>query len=208
MTSLDKLRDVKNDIKNSIERQFVIPEGGITTYADAIRNIQKSAPLEGDYTGLKFYGCTEITYIPMIDTSKYTDMSGMFYSCNSLKIIPRLDCGNVKNISSMFHGTYHDPKNRDEKAYLGGLKDLGKQIEFEETNTLDLTIGGYIYNTKIHVGLAKISYLNVFYDLWDRSSNIYPTMNIRLDFNDINEVGITENDLAIVTNKGWTIELI
>ena len=49
-----------------------------------------------------FYYCTQLTTIPLIDTSLVTDMSFMFSSCLSLTTIPQLDTSNVTNMNNMF----------------------------------------------------------------------------------------------------------
>lgn len=206
MTNLDTILEVKNDIKDAIERQFVTPDGGMVTYADAIRKIQIIGPLEGDFTGLKFMG-SRMTYLPMIDTSKYTDMSGMFYNCFYLKIIPKLECGNVNNINDMLFEVNNSTTGDDDTLYLGGFKDLGKQKEFVDGYVLDLTTIG-VYNPITSYRLKRESYLNVFNDIWDRSNTVYPTITIKVDQADISRVGISDEDIAIATNKGWTIEVI
>lgn len=53
-------------------------------------------------TNSMFYGCKELTTIPLLDTSKVTNMGNMFYNCMSLQSIPQLDTLNVTNMSGMF----------------------------------------------------------------------------------------------------------
>lgn len=43
-----------------------------------------------------------LTYMPLVDTSSATDMSGMFDTCYSLKEVPLLNTQNVTNMSIMF----------------------------------------------------------------------------------------------------------
>ena len=43
-----------------------------------------------------------LKFVPMVDTSNVTNMSGMFSYCNALTAIPQLDTSNVTNMSSMF----------------------------------------------------------------------------------------------------------
>ena len=47
-----------------------------------------------------------IVYLPKIDTSARTSMSGIFSTCYSLVAIPQLDTQNVTNMSSMFSKCY------------------------------------------------------------------------------------------------------
>lgn len=50
-----------------------------------------------------FYGCGNITEIPDMDTSSATNFQSMFSNCYNLKSIPNLNTSNVKNISYMFN---------------------------------------------------------------------------------------------------------
>ena len=51
-----------------------------------------------------FRQMTNITTIPFIDTSNFTDMQTMFYYCTSLQTIPQLDTSKVTNMYRMFIG--------------------------------------------------------------------------------------------------------
>ena len=50
------------------------------------------------------YGCSALTTIPALDTSKVTNMMQMFMSCSNLTTIPALDTSNVTDMSGMFNG--------------------------------------------------------------------------------------------------------
>lgn len=50
-----------------------------------------------------FQGCTSLTTIPQLDTSKVTIMSYMFQDCTSLTTIPQLDTSAVTNMMNMFN---------------------------------------------------------------------------------------------------------
>lgn len=107
MSITDKLNDlkiVKQDIKSAIQEKGVTPTGGLSTYADAIRNIQTGggSGTVGLPVGTKF-GYSEFTNAPFFDTSGLTDMSMMFYNCNQMTTVPLYDTGNVTNMSSMFN---------------------------------------------------------------------------------------------------------
>ena len=49
-----------------------------------------------------FYGCTNLTTIPLLNTINVTNMSYMFNNCTNLTTIPLLDTSNVTNMSTMF----------------------------------------------------------------------------------------------------------
>ena len=47
-----------------------------------------------------FYGCTSLTTIPQLDTSKVISMVNMFYNCTSLTEINMINIGTSLNIST------------------------------------------------------------------------------------------------------------
>ena len=51
-----------------------------------------------------FYGCTNLTTIPLLNTINVTNMSYMFLNCPSLTTIPLLDTSKVTNMQNMFNG--------------------------------------------------------------------------------------------------------
>lgn len=53
-----------------------------------------------------FYQAGGIVYVPWMDTSKVTNMSGMFENCVNLVTIPSFDTSNVTNMSNMFVNCY------------------------------------------------------------------------------------------------------
>lgn len=53
--------------------------------------------------GYMFYSCSKLTEIPLLDTSKVTNMENMF-NTTSITTIPQLDTSNVTNMNGMFYG--------------------------------------------------------------------------------------------------------
>lgn len=51
-----------------------------------------------------FRRCTSLATIPLLNTSAVIDMNDMFNSCTNLTEIPLLDTSNVTNTSNMFSG--------------------------------------------------------------------------------------------------------
>ena len=49
-----------------------------------------------------FYNKTDLTYMPLIDTSIAYTMDNTFSGCNRLQSIPLLNTSNVTNMASMF----------------------------------------------------------------------------------------------------------
>ena len=53
-----------------------------------------------------FYSCSNLTTIPLIDTSKCTNMKGIFRECIALTTLPQLDTSSATDMSSMFENCY------------------------------------------------------------------------------------------------------
>ena len=51
-----------------------------------------------------FSDCINLTEIPLLNTNNVTDMSAMFYNCTNLTTIPQLDTSSVKSMLHMFNG--------------------------------------------------------------------------------------------------------
>ena len=51
-----------------------------------------------------FSSCTNLTEIPLLNTSSVTDMNDMFDRCTNLTTIPLLDTGSVTDMEYMFYG--------------------------------------------------------------------------------------------------------
>ena len=225
-TIADKLQDLidaKADRKSAIKEKGVEVTGGLVTYADAINSIDNGTEIYYTFpTGTKFSRstinlipkcmvdhintCTNLTMmfaycdhlitVPKLDTSNATTVSAMFRSCSYVSCslydypdryihkIALLDFGNVHNMDFLFYNTYGP-------TILGGFKDLGKQA--------DLFGNPYLYC----LNLNRTSYLNVFNNLYDRASAGYSAIKLGINENAVNI--LSDEDIAIATNKGWII---
>lgn len=108
MSLSDKLQELviaKEDMKTALIGKGVTPTGGLSTYADAIRDIETGdIIIEGHLklpNNTKF-AYSEFTEAPVFDTSEYTDMSYMFEFCRSLTDVPQYNTSNVTDMSYMF----------------------------------------------------------------------------------------------------------
>lgn len=81
---LQELIDSKADMKSAIAEKGVEVEGGLVTYADAIRQIQQGSGEGGsdiDWSGVRFGGSTRIPLAPN-ELYKCGDMDHMFMDCD------------------------------------------------------------------------------------------------------------------------------
>ena len=82
----------------------VLTADNISTYADRIVYLPKiDTSGVTDMSGM-FYACSSLVSIPQLNTQNVTHMSGMFSDCYALVSIPQLNTQNVTNMSEMFHG--------------------------------------------------------------------------------------------------------
>ena len=145
----------------------------------------------GSVTDMKrmFFGCNLLTSIPQLDTGSVTTMSYMFSDCTNLTSIPQLDTGKVTDIGLFKYS------GNDSIVNLGGFVNLGMQKSVNKTNT------NYFLGAS-----SKLTYesvMNVINNLYDRASAGYSVLTLK--FNSKTLALLSEDDIAIATNKGWTL---
>ena len=164
--------------------------------------------------GDMFSNCSSLTTIPLLDTSNVTRMSYMFSSCSKLTSIPQLDTSNVTNMSSMFGGCYQlttiplldmssvtkmnsifGYSDLTKLTDLGGFKNLGMQSNITGTND-----NYFLYKVP---NMTYESAMNIINNLYDRASAGYSVLTLK--FNSKTLALLSEDDIAIATNKGWTL---
>ena len=167
-----------------------------------------------------FYECSSLTTIPQLDTSNVTNISYMFKNCSQLIELPDFNSVKVTNFgssssSSWLYG-YSSPLKKlgvvdcdsvtniayffgnGSKAYLtdfGGCRNLGKASSVSNTNSN--------YFMAYAPNLTYESVMNVINGLYDRASAGLSVLTLKLHANHL--AMLSEDDIAIATNKGWTI---
>ena len=145
-----------------------------------------------DMSGM-FANCNIIT-ARELNTINVTDMSGMFYNCQSLRYVPLYEAGNVENVEGMFEmSALHND------LIIMGFKDLGQKENLESTKYLFYAR----YNGSVNArnNLTRESKINIINNLYDRASAGYSILPIDFLVDDL-----TEDEIAVLTNKGWRIE--
>lgn len=143
------------------------------------------APFLKGVSGM-FYACSSLIKAPEIPTKNVEDFSQMFYSCVSLTDIPEYDASSATNVQNIFLLGGQNVTN------FGGFKNL--KVSWDD-----------------NAGLAKCpnltyeSIMNVINGLYDfRGNGDYSTIKyIKLNSASLNK--LSADDIAIATNKGWTI---
>ena len=134
--------------------------------------------------GSMFYYCSELTSIPQLDSSKVTNMQSMFQGCSSLTSIPLLDCSSVTSTPG--------PVGTSTLNYLtniGGFKDLKMSWT---SNFLEK-----VPNATVE------SLMNVINNLYDLTANGLSGKTLKFGTTNLNK--LTAEQIAVATNKGWTL---
>jgi surface protein len=151
-----------------------------------------------------FNGCSSLTSIPQLDTSNVTDISYMFFNCSSLTSIPQLDTSNVTDMSYMFNGCSSltsipqlDTSNVTSTGYM-----------FDNCTALE-NLGGLV-GLKVNLSLSSPtklthdSLMNVINNLYDLTGNGLSGKTLTLGSTNLGK--LTADEIAIATNKGWTLK--
>lgn len=139
-----------------------------------------------------FQNCKKIVSVPSLDTSKVTNMSSMFRYCEKLTNIPSLDASKVTNMSYIF-------QYASSLTTLGGFENLGQAyLTTQSANysnyTLDLSASSKI----THDSLMNV--INNLYDIATKGCNAQ-----KLILGSTNLAKLSDEEKAIVTNKGWVL---
>ena len=131
-----------------------------------------------------FSYCETLQSIPTLNTSNVTNMSCMFYACTKLQSLPLLDCGNITSMNVFWgYGDIYTLTN------IGGFKDL------------KISITSYFLDKTPN--LTTDSLMNVINNLYDLTANGLSGQSLKFGSTNLNK--LTEEQIAVATNKGWTL---
>ena len=144
--------------------------------------------------------CKKLKKFPQLDTSKVTVMSEMFSNNYSLQEIPLLDCSKVVQAVNMLW--YVNPGVK-----LGGFLNFGQAfLTSASANymyyTLDLSQGRNIYFATA-TNLSHESLMNVINNLYDIATKGVATQQLILGSKNLEK--LTAEELAIATTKGFSV---
>lgn len=138
-----------------------------------------------------FRSTKNLTTIPPYNTSNADDMTYMFYYSN-IVTIPELDCGKCDAISNGFYGCNY-------LTNVGGFTNFGERQSVEQYQT-DINL--WFANSNL---LTYESCMNIINKVYDMTSFEYrKTASIK--FHSTPYSLLSPEDIAIATNKGWTVE--
>ena len=141
-----------------------------------------------------FYSAYSLIEVPNnFSTSNGTTFYAMYRGCSNLTTIPEMDCGKVTDISSML-------MNCSKLTNLGGFKDLGKAY----STTTSAGSSSYALNLSYSNLLTHESLMNVINSLYDIASKGCKAQKLVLGATNLAK--LTAEEIAIATNKGWTVQ--
>lgn len=179
-------------------------------------------------TSRMFYACINLKSLDLsnFDTSKVTNMSYMFYSCNNLASLDlsNFDTSKVKDMTYMFSAcsglSSLDLSNFDaSKIIVVGymfsncnsltdfkcFKNLGKGYTSKSNNysnyKLDLSYCPLLTHESLMSVINNLYDLNLTYNVANGGRLYAQTLNL----GSTNKSKLTEEEIAIATNKGWNV---
>ena len=155
-----------------------------------------------------FWDCLSLTSVPQFDTSSATDLSSMFENCTSLTTVPQFDTSSVSSMADMFEGCI----SLTSIPLLDCSSITSTYSPFRDTSLNNLTDLGGFKNLKVSwdfyflnsVPYATVeSLMNVINNVYDLTANGLSGQTLR--FGTINLKKLTADQIAVATNKGWTL---
>lgn len=157
-----------------------------------------------DFTGVDFSNITSIGQMfqnaqieeivtDIINSSKCNNMGYMFYNANKLITCPQLDCSFVSNFGSqVFYGC-------TSLVNFGGLKEIGKNYVAGRVQNYS----SYVVSFSDSPNLSHESLMNIINNLYDIASKGCNKQSLVLGATNLAK--LTEEEIAIATNKGWNV---
>ena len=133
-----------------------------------------------------------------IDTSNVTSMGGMFRECENLVTIPALNAEKVTDIDGVLSFT-------NSLTNFGGFINLGMAYDTsKDANYGDYTLQlGLLYGGSFSTNLTHESLMNIINNLYDIKTKGCNAQKLILGTTNINK--LTSEEIAIATEKGWTV---
>ena len=185
----------------------------LNTYIKKVPSMNTSKTTNFSYF---FNQCHSITEIPLIDTSNGTNFNSMFGNCKSLLRIPELNTRNMEKAENMFSEcgkltTIPLLKASKTKSILyaftycssltnfGGLENIGEAYSTTQSANYVYYQVELSYSRKLtHESLLNV--INNLYDIKTKGCNAQ-----KLVLGASNLAKLTPEEIAIATEKGWTV---
>ena len=188
-SSLKKLFDTTKNMNNLFYDYKGTSIDGIFNYDDTENVNQMKAT---------FSRCDNLTSIPLFNTGKVTNMGETFYSCSALLNIPLFNTSNVTSMSNTF-------------AYCSTLTSI-PALDVSKVGYFNNTFAGCSKLTAIHMTGMKSSF-NIssstklttegLHEIINNLATVTSTQTLTMGSTNLAKV--SEEYVAIATNKGWTL---
>lgn len=150
-----------------------------------------------------FYDNNVIENVILFDTGKVENMYRAFAQCPNLVSIPKCDASKVTNVSQMFY--FSDFPKYINFTTLGGFENLGKTYTQKTANyssyRLELSNCAFLTHESLMNVINGLYDLNLTYDV----ANGGTLYRQSLVLGATNLAKLTEEEIAIATNKGWDV---
>lgn len=137
----------------------------------------------------QFNYCNTIEELSLLNTTKMKLMNYSFTNCTNLRKLSAIQCESLIGFSGLLNGK--QPKLED----FGGFVNIGKSVP------VDLVFTLAINNAP---NLTHQSLLNVLNGLYDLTA-LRRSQPLRLQLGEANYNKLTEDEIKIATDKGWTV---
>ena len=146
-----------------------------------------------------FYYCKNLTSVPLMDTSKVTNMNAMFSQCTNLTTIPLMDTSKVTYMSEMF---YYCPHLTTVPALdVSSVTDMSRMF----TGCSNLTAVSILnIGTSLNISASTKFTREALLEIIGNLKTVSVTRTLTMG--STNLAKLTDDDKAIATNKGWTLE--
>ena len=203
------------DINEYLSDTITKGDSAVGGWIKTIKKIRSPLTIEGTDAAYMFHRYL-LNELPQIDTSNVTNMSNMFSSCTNLTTIPQIDTSNVTNMGYMFSScsslTTIPQLNGEKLTSVGGT--FGNCRSLENFNGI-INLGQAYLTTQsanyYNYGLNLSACTNLTYDsLMNIINSLYDiaTLGVKsqqLILGSTNLAKLTAEEIAIATNKGWSV---
>lgn len=139
-----------------------------------------------------FFNCRALKSVKQYNTSFASHFSQCWYNCYALTTIPELNFNNANSINRI---VYACSSLKD----LGGFLNLGQNYD----TTLPVNYSAYTLDLSASSKLTHDSLMNVINKLYDIKTKGCKAQKLTLGVD--NKAKLTAEEIAIATNKGWTV---
>lgn len=160
--------------------------------ASLLENVPQLDVGNGTNFSYMFKGCGSLKKVPSLNTVKGTNFNYMFELCTKLEELGMLDMSSAISIRYFLMSSNYLTK-------VGGFKDVGKAYD------ASMSANYYTYTLDVYAAqyLTHESAMNIINNLYDIATKGCKPQTLRFHANVM--ALLSEGEVAIGTNKGWTI---